>query len=83
MVILNPYMETNILKNYKMKRHRFNTKLIYVDYWTAKDDREGSSCPCGHAKLWVSENYDSDRVFNLKRFKRRNGESRIYDISVR
>lgn len=66
----------------EMKKLRLNTKLIEVFYWTAKDDREGSCCPCGHARLWVSEKYEADKVFDLKRFKRKNGESRIYDISI-
>ena len=66
-----------------MRKLRFNTKKIEVAYWTAKDDRVGSCCPCGRATLWVSENYDMNRVYELKRFKRRNGESRIYDVSER
>lgn len=66
-----------------MTKHRYSKRRIEVAYWTAKDDREGSCSPCGRAILYVSENYDLDKIFDLKRFKRRNGDSRIYDISER
>lgn len=58
-------------------------KIVEVLYWTKRDDNNGSCCPSGRATLYVSENYDTDRIYSLKRFKRRNGESTIYDISYR
>lgn len=57
------------------------SRRIQVAYWTAKDDREGACSPSGLTTLYVSEDYDADRINNLKRFKRRDGSSKIYDIS--
>jgi hypothetical protein len=64
-----------------MTKRRYSKRRIEVAYWTAKDDIEGSCSPSGHAVLYVSENYDVNRIYDLKRLKRRNEESRVYDIS--
>lgn len=64
-----------------MRRQSFKTRRITVAYWTAADDNNGSCSPSGRAIMRVSDDYDTRRIENLKRFKRKNGESKIYDIS--
>jgi hypothetical protein len=77
-------LNCNIKIMAKLKKLYFLGKVeVEVSYWTAYDDRVGNCCPSGRARIYVSENFDTERLHNWKRFRRSNGTSKIYDISMR